>query len=61
MAQNKPKCRADILMDEIDKIFIKNGLNPPERVERTGNFIHISPKQTNESMNELNNLKQKVE
>ena len=42
------KSKADILMERLDKEFIKNGLEPPKRVTRTGSFIMVQVKTNKE-------------
>ncbi len=47
--QEKRTSNKDIWKKEIDEIFIKRGLNPPERVIETGSFVTISHKPMNNS------------
>ena len=46
MEENKGKSQADILIEKLDALCIKNGLPKRETVSGTGHFIIISPKQT---------------
>ncbi len=53
--QNTKKYPVDILIEEIDKIFMRDGKSTLTEGNQTGSFIHILPKRKKPSDNTTNN------